>query len=201
MQNQFSHIIHMLKIAVKLVVSILYNGYKLIRFRSISFPFYIKKGLEVHKPSMIKLGRNVTIGRYARLACYGNSDTSLLTIEDNVYIGQYFTALVGGEISIGKNTLIASFVAIVGENHGMDPEYGLLYGKQPLIEKSVKIGENCWIGEKVIILPGVTIGDWAIIGAASVVTSDIPPYSMAVGNPAKLIKTYNFKTHRWEKIK
>lgn len=100
MQNQFSHIIHMLKIAVKLVVSILYNGYKLIRFRSISFPFYIKKGLEVHKPSMIKLGRNVTIGRYARLACYGNSDTSLLTIEDNVYIGQYFTALVGGEISI-----------------------------------------------------------------------------------------------------
>lgn len=97
--------------------------------------------------------------------------------------------------------LIASFVAIVGENHGMDPEYGLLYGKQPLIEKSVKIGENCWIGEKVIILPGVTIGDWAIIGAASVVTSGIPPYSMAVGNPAKLIKTYNFKTHRWEKIK
>ena len=58
----------------------------------------------------------------------------------------------------------------------------------------------CWVGEKVIIMPGVTIGDRSIIGAGAIVTRDIPPYSIAVGNPAKVIKRYNFKTHSWEKV-
>lgn len=74
------------------------------------------------------------------------------------------------------------------------------YGSQELIKMNVEIGEYCWIGEKVMILPGVTIGDWCIIGAGSVVNKSIPSYSIAAGNPAKVIKRYNFETHIWEKV-
>ena len=154
----------------------------------------------MHSPKRIFLGKNVTIGRYSRLSSYitSASDNSI-HIEDDCYIGQFFTA-IGGCIRIKKNTLIASYVSVISENHSIDLESGILYGKQSLSGKYTEIGECCWIGEKVIILPGVHIGDWCIVGAGSVVTNDIPSYSIAVGNPAKVIKKYDFDTHNWVKI-
>lgn len=149
----------------------------------------------VHDPRKINIGKNVTIGRFARISAFGNNE---IYIHDNVYICHFFSILAGGKISIGENTLIASYVAIISENHGMNPELGIPYGQQNLIENNTLIGKYCWIGEKVVILPGVTIGDWCIIGASSVVTHDIPSYTIAIGNPAKVIKRYNFKTSSWE---
>ena len=71
--------------------------------------------------------------------------------------------------------------------------------QQPLQTKPVSIGDGCWIGEKVCILPGVSIGKKCVIGAASVVVKSIPDYCIAAGNPAKVIKRYNFVSHQWEK--
>lgn len=62
------------------------------------------------------------------------------------------------------------------------------------------IDDNVWLGELVCIMPGVTVGKGSIVGAHSVVTHDIPPYSIAVGSPAKVIKQYNFSTKIWEAI-
>ena len=184
---------------IKCILSILHNGISISRMSKISFPFYIGKGLTVHNPTKIHIGKNFTIGSYSRLSCYGAVDKKGITIGNNVYIGSHFSAMSGGEIKIGSNTLIASYVTVISENHGMNPECRLPYGKQPLIEKSTSIGRNCWIGEKVTILPGISIGDWSIIGACSVVTTNIPPYSIAVGNPARIIKKYNHNMHFWEK--
>lgn len=185
---------------IKIIRSFLYNGIDILRFKSIKIPFDVGKGLKTNNPHKILFSNNVRIGRYGRLSCFGNSSEPLIKFENNVYIGDFFSAIAGGEIYIKKNTLIASYVAIISENHGMDPECGIGYGKQPLIEKTTTIGENCWIGEKVTILPGVNIGDWSIIGASSVVASDIPSYSIAVGNPAKVIKKYNFESHKWDSV-
>ncbi len=63
----------------------------------------------------------------------------------------------------------------------------------------MKIGNNCWIGEKSIILPGVILGDFCVVGAGSVVTKSAPDYCMLVGNPARIIKRYDFSTHSWVK--
>lgn len=71
------------------------------------------------------------------------------------------------------------------------------YLSQPLETKPVTIGRNCWIGARVIILPGVTIGNFSIIGAGSVVTKDIPEYSIAVGNPAHVIKKWDPDSKAW----
>jgi lipopolysaccharide O-acetyltransferase len=71
---------------------------------------------------------------------------------------------------------------------------------QQLQTGPITIGEGCWIGQNVIVLPDVNIGDKCVIGANSVVTKDIPSYSIAVGMPAKVIKKYNFELHRWVKV-
>ena len=87
---------------------------------------------------------------------------------------------IGDKSLIGHNTIIATI------NHDINPE-----NRRDLIPKRVNIGKNVWIGSGSIILPGVSIGDNAIIGAGSIVTKDIPLNSIAVGNPAKVIKMIN----------
>lgn len=72
---------------------------------------------------------------------------------------------------------------------------------QDYIIKDVNIEEGCWLGQRVCVMPGVTIGARSIIGAASVVTKSIPPYSIAVGSPAKVIKQWNFEKRIWENLK
>lgn len=69
--------------------------------------------------------------------------------------------------------------------HPIDPERRI---KGINFAKPVKIGKNCWLGASVIVLPGVEIGEGCTIGAGSVVTKNIPPYSIAAGNPAKIIR-------------
>ncbi len=64
----------------------------------------------------------------------------------------------------------------------------------------VRIGAGAWLGQNVVVMPGVTIGCNAVIGANSVVTSDVPDHSVAVGAPARLIRRFNCACNRWEKV-
>ena len=146
----------------------------------------------------ISFGKNVRIGDFVRIQMYHPS--ARLVLKDNVYMGNRNSFLLGGSITIGEKTLLASDILITSENHGNNPESQLPYGKQDLICKDVIIGNGCWIGEKTVILPGVTIGDKSIIGASSVVTKDIPAYCIAAGNPAKVIKSYDFDEGRWKAV-
>lgn len=161
----------------------------------------------LHFPANISVNKGVTIGNsttiwsHSRIQNYNNlGNNPHIYIGNRCYIGYYLSILNASTIIIGDDVLIASHVLISSENHGIDPESEIPYMDQPLISKPVTIGDGCWIGEKVCILPGVTIGKKCIIGASSVVTKSIPDYSIAVGNPAKVIKQYNFKTHNWEKV-
>jgi lipopolysaccharide O-acetyltransferase len=82
----------------------------------------------------------------------------------------------------------------------MDPEAERGYSPQDIVIKDVIIGEGVWLGQRVCVLPGVTIGAHSIIGAGGIVTRDIPPYSIAVGIPAKVIKIWNFERKCWEAV-
>lgn len=107
---------------------------------------------------------------------------------ENVFVNYNCTFLDGGGIEIGDYTLIGPSVQIYTPQHPMD-----YVQRRKTIETShkVTIGNDCWVGGGCIICPGVTIGDRTIIGAGSVVTKDIPSDSVAVGNPAKVIKKLN----------
>ncbi|NLB55778.1 MAG: sugar O-acetyltransferase [Lentisphaerae bacterium] len=107
------------------------------------------------------------------------------TVGDNFFLNVNGKLMDSGKITIGNNVFIAPNVSIITEEHTMDVErrvVGLEY------THPVTIGDNVWICTGAIVLPGVTIGDDSVIGAGSVVTKDIPPKSLAVGNPCKVIR-------------
>lgn len=102
-------------------------------------------------------------------------------IQNNVVIMPYFKAMSIGNIYIEDNVQIALNVSILTNNH--DP-----YERMILTVKDVRVKKGAWIGANSTILPGVTIGKYAIVGAGSVVTKDVPDYAVVAGNPAKLIR-------------
>lgn len=105
-----------------------------------------------------------------------------LKIGEDVVIMPYFRCMSAGEIVIEDHARIAFNVSLITNNH--DP-----YDREVLTIKPIYIKENAWIGANSTILPGVTIGRNAIVGAGSVVTKDVPDEAVVVGNPAKIIKT------------
>lgn len=162
----------------------------------------VRPSLWYSKAPFLFLGENSIILSNSRIQqCPSNSnDNPIIRIGNNCFFGYFLTLLAGEDIVIGNDVLIASNVIVTSENHSVDPESEIPYMSQPLIGKKVTIGDGCWIGEKVIILPGVTIGEKSVIGGGSVVTKDVPSYAIAVGNPARVIKKYNFETHKWENV-
>lgn len=104
------------------------------------------------------------------------------------------------KVEIGDGCLFASHVYISDNSHGICNDLGAYSQSSPDIQpdnreyltKPVKVGSNCWLGEGVIVMPGVTIGDGCIIGAHSIVNKDIPPACIAVGSPAKVVKRYSY---------
>lgn len=160
----------------------------------------LKPYLQLSGYKNIKIGHNTTILTNSRLSVYGNSNDINIQIGNDCYIGFGFSALASSQakIIIGDNVLFASNILVTNENHGINPELDIPYMSQPLSAKNVYIGNGCWIGEQVCILSGVSIGEKCIIGAGSVVTKSIPDYCIAAGNPAKVLKKYNFETKRWE---
>jgi acetyltransferase-like isoleucine patch superfamily enzyme len=107
--------------------------------------------------------------------------------------------LRGNEITIGNNVLIASNVQLYTSTHPVEqserltpdwnPETGQYFCRTYALP--IEIGDGCWLGGGVIVLPGVTIGNGSVIGAGSVVTKDIPENSLAVGNPCRVIRKIN----------
>lgn len=143
-----------IKTFAKTFLSYFYNPFALLRMKHVGRHVNIGKGLATNVPSSVFIGNDVGIGRFSRLFCFGGD----IVVEDGCQIGQFFTILSASNVTIEKNALIASYVAICDENHGIDPECGKPYMFQSLVKKPVRICENCWIGEKAVILPGVTIG-------------------------------------------
>lgn len=106
-----------------------------------------------------------------------------IKIGKNVFINACCRFQDQGGIEIGDGALIGHNTTIATLNHDFDPAK-----RQNLTPSSVKIGKNVWIGSDCTILPGVEIGDGAIIGAGSVVTKTVPANTISVGNPARVIK-------------
>ena len=164
------------------------------------------KNVAIRNPKYISLGNNVYLDNNAILqvpeehAEYG-SHKPKLEIEDKVTVGSTTMISAVNSIQIKKNVLISQHCFIGDHNHEYKDintpiRYQGLTNVAPIV-----IDEGAWIGANVTVAPGVKIGKNAVVGANSVVTKDVPDYSVAVGLPAQVIKKYNFKTKKWERVK
>ena len=159
----------------------------------------------------IRIGKNFCAGKNLWLEAVssfgGKIYKPVIIIKDNVAISEFVHIGATNYIEIGNNVLMASKIYISDHNHGIytgdDQSNPSIPPNQRVVnnDNKVIIEDDVWVGEMVSILPGVTIGKGSIIGAGSVVTRDIPQYSIAVGNPAKIIKNYDFVINKWIKVK
>lgn len=113
----------------------------------------------------------------------------VVSIGDRCLIGKGSAVVGHFSITIGNDVWTGHNVYITDQNHGYE-DVTRPIGTQSMPEKPVTIGDGSWIGYGSVVLPGASIGDHVVIGANSVVTGDIPSYSVAVGSPAKVIRRY-----------
>jgi acetyltransferase-like isoleucine patch superfamily enzyme len=131
----------------------------------------------------IDIGDNVFVGRNTIIYCQ-NGDVE---IGDNANIGSNCQIFSARRVQIGNNVLIAAYTYLVGGGHiYKDPDIPVI--EQGRTASGIEIGDNVWLGASVKVLDGVSIGEGAIIAAGAVVTEDIPPFAIAGGIPAKVIK-------------
>lgn len=163
------------------------------------------KGCRLAGTEYISIGSNCYFGQGTELSALGNHFVQklnpCLTIGDHVRCVGGCRITCAGNIKIEDDVLLGPEVFITDHNHGMDPNYPGGYSRQPLIIKDVRIGRGVWLGQRVCIMPGVTIGEHSIIGANSVVSKGIPPFTIAVGAPAKIIKEWDSNKGEWRPTK
>jgi len=184
-----------------LLVSLLYTRLFYRQARIIRLPF------DIRNRHLVEIGKDFTTGFGCRIEALpiNNVVANCIQIGKDVQINDYVHIAAGESIKIGDHVLIASRVFISDINHGT---YSGDHQDSPLVPpndrklstRPIVISDNVWIGEGVCVMSGITIGQGSIIGASSVVTKDIPPNSIAVGSPAKVVKVYNFENGIWERV-
>jgi acetyltransferase-like isoleucine patch superfamily enzyme len=138
----------------------------------------------VDRPWGVELGQRVLLEADVYLKIV--ADTASLRIGDHVFVGRGVEFDVLGHIEVGAHAVIAPHCFITDHNHGT--RAGARIDEQACAAKPVAIGADVWLGTGVVVLPGVTIGDGAVIGAHSVVTRDIEPMTVCAGTPARFLR-------------
>lgn len=193
------------------------------RFKALVFYLMVPKGQARPRwwirtfvnPFIHKRGKGVIIRRRTRLDLMPFRKFAIgdgATIEDfstinngmgDVIIGSRAIIGIGnvviGPVTIGNNVIFAQNVAISGMNHGYK-DLDIPIRDQKCTFALITIEDDCWIGSNAVVTAGVTIGKHSIIAAGSVVTKDIPPYSVAAGNPARVIRQFNPSSGQWERM-
>lgn len=158
------------------------NGAKIRRARLDVLPF-----------NRFDIGRKSVIEDFSVI----NNGVGDVFIGDNTLIG--LSNVIIGPVSIGNNVILAQHIVLSGLNH----EYRDI--NVPIVDQKVTVApivieDDCWIAANSVITSGVTIGKHSVVAGGSVVTKNVPPYSVVAGNPAKVIRQYNSKTENWERV-
>ncbi len=158
----------------------------------------VRRPVYVRGRKGMTFGPGFTTGYRCRFELIGEGVK--LHIGNNCKIGDQVHVVASQRVTIGNDCLLASHIFISDTSHGgSDADPSTPPDSRPLTGDPVSIGDRVWIGEGVCVLPGAKIGDGCIIGAHAVVKGEIPANCIAVGAPAKAVKTYNFETKTWER--
>jgi acetyltransferase-like isoleucine patch superfamily enzyme len=149
--------------------------------------------LDVLPFNRFELGQNSTIEDF----CTINNGVGDVLIGDNSLIGM--SNVVIGPVTIGNNVIMAQNIVVSALNHEYR-DVNLPIQQQKILTAPIVIEDDCWIAANAVITSGVTVGKHSVVAANAVVTKSIPPYSVAAGNPAKIIKKYDFEVKDWVRV-
>lgn len=171
---------------------------------------FVGRGVRILAPKSLSTGKKVYIGDFCYLNCYStggvflgdqvtirefgwmqltshiNNPGTSIRIGNQTYIGPRVILGAAAELIIGERCQIGANVSFIAENHEFKIDSEIF--TQGVTRAGITIGNDCWIGNNVCVLDGVKIGNGAVIGAGSIVTKDIPSYSIATGAPARVIR-------------
>ena len=150
--------------------------------------------LDVLPFRLFKLGAGSTIEDYVTV----NNGVGDVLIGANARVG--IGSVVIGPTQIGEQVIIAQNVVMSGLNHDYE-DISVPIRLQPVSTRPIVIEDECWIGANATITAGVRVGKHSIVAGGSVVTKDVPPYSVVAGNPARIIKQYDADQKRWLRVK
>ncbi len=178
-------LVHILKIALERISSVLSIFWMRMRGYDLDWSVILSGRNDFFQSlkHAISVDKHTKIGKNTRIS---SGFAGRIKIGKNVLIDDGCIVMAQDKIIIGDNTWIAASCFITDFNHKYKDNSRPMY-QQGYETKPVVIGKNVWIGTHSVILPGVTVGDRAVIGAGSIVTRDVSANSVAVGNPAKVI--------------
>ncbi len=162
--------------------------------------------IEIRGLKNIKFGDHMVTGRYCRFEAIpgqGRLTSTVLSFGRNVQVNDLVHIVANESVAIGNDVLIASKVFISDCSHGGfaggdDMAPSVPPANRPLVSAPVVIEDRVWLGDGVVVLPGVRIGAGSIVGANAVVTKNIPENCVAAGVPAKVIRKYSSTSRQWE---
>lgn len=139
------------------------------------------------------LGNRSTVEDYAVI----NNGVGAVSIGHDTRVG--ISSVIIGPVQVGNHVIIAQHVIMSGLNHSYEDVTQPIH-QQPVSTQPICIEDECWIGANVVITAGVRIGKHSVVGGGSVVTKDVPPYSVVVGNPARIIRQYDARSATWKSV-
>lgn len=168
----------------KLVRRFLLPGAAVSAYYALKFGCLISPKAEVEVSPQLRIGRNTEVGSFTKVKVDGP-----LAIGNRSFIGpNCFISSHSGGVTIGDFAMVGAGSSIVGSDYRYDNVDVPIF-EQGLISKGITIGENVWLGVGVVVVDGTSIGAGSIVTPNSVVSGNIPPRSIAQGNPAKVIFT------------
>ncbi len=166
-------------------------------------PFFHKKGkgtsicrwtrMDVLPFQPFNIGDYSTVEDFATI----NNGVGPVNIGNNSRIG--IGNVIIGPVTIGNNVILAQNIVMSGLNHNYTNIEVPIYLQGETVS-NITIEDDCWIGANAVITAGVTVGKHSVVAGGAVVTKSIPPFSVAVGNPARVIKQYDFESKVWVSV-
>ena len=149
----------------------------------------------------LNIADGVNIGRRARLETHATErGQAQITICSGTHIGNDFHAGAALRVLIGRNCMLASGVTILDHDHDFGDPFDPHRAREGVVAAPTVIEDGAFLGERVAVLKGVRVGNGSVVGANSVVCSDIPPLTMAAGIPARPLRRWSESTRTWERI-
>lgn len=148
----------------------------------------------------ISIGAGSCIGDNTWLNVCLRDERIRMNIGNTVLVGRQSMISAADYLEIGSYCVLAPRVYISNTDHLFEDINTPILVQGIIEDRKLIVEENCWFGINTVIMGNITIGRGSVIGANSVVIESIPPFSLAIGNPAKIIKMYNPKIKKWEKI-